>query len=281
MFFKIYNKYQFLRIINSPKYKNDLRRDKKFIGKIINYNGTEKTGILGYCRICKKHTWFLIDTLYAYNGLINYREWMICVNCGLNNRQRFLLNILYKRCKLYKDCKIYIYEQVTPFYKTLIKKFPDIIGSEYLDSNYKSGTIINGIRHEDSTNLSFDNNSFNILISLDVFEHVFDFEQSIKEVFRVLKPKGRLLFSIPFYPNNDKTEKRADIDSMGEILHNKEPVYHGNPVSNKGALVVYDFSWDIFDILKNCGFKDIFVTAGYNRLTGNIGSLQYFFEAVK
>jgi len=179
-----------------------------------------------------------------------------------------------------KDKLIYIYEQVTPFYKELTRIYPNTIGSEYLDSKYKSGTIVDGIRHEDSTCLSFPSNSFDLVLSLDVFEHVFDLEKSFNEAFRILKSPGRLIFSIPFYLKRDKTSKRAEIKN-GNIVYLKKPHYHGNPISDKGSLVVYEISWDCLDMLKKCGFKDAYLTAGYNRKTGNIGLLQFFFEAVK
>jgi SAM-dependent methyltransferase len=263
--------------MRSDIFKKGLMRDKK-LSNIITSGKSKK--ILGFCQVCKLPTFFLLDSLYSDNNGINFRERMVCRICRLNNRQRFLLGETLKRIKPYENCKIYLYEKVTSFYEALAKRCPNIIGSEYLGSQYEGGTVINGIQHEDSTCLSFPDESFDMALSLDVFEHVFDLEKSFKEAFRILKPMGRMIFSIPFYIEKDITEKRAEMID-GNIIFLKEPQYHGNPISEKGSLVVYDISWDCFDMVKKCGFSDVYLVAGYSRITGNIGSLQYFFEAIK
>jgi SAM-dependent methyltransferase len=253
---------------------------KNYLIKLSTGGGGIKR-LFGFCQICKIPTVFLLDSCYSYNGVVNYRERMICPICGLNNRMRFLLGETLKTAKIYKNCKIYIYEQTTCFYKKLLKFYPNTIGSEYLGPEYKSGTVIDEILHEDSSCLSFSNESFDLILSLDVFEHVFDLEKAFKEAFRILKPKGRIIFSIPFDYENDITQKRAELIN-GTIRHLKEPQYHANPISgNEDSLVVNEISWDCFDMLKEYGFSDVYITAGYNRITGNIGSLQLFFEAIK
>jgi SAM-dependent methyltransferase len=275
---KIFTKKQFLRVLKYGKLKRGSKRNKKISDKVIN---GELVDISGFCRICKAFTKFYLDSLWLHNGIVNFKERMVCPNCGLNNRQRFLLERVLKASKKYTDCQIYIYEQVTPFYNVIKKIYPKITGSEYLGAEYSSGTVVNGIRHEDSTCLSFSDNSFDLVLSLDVFEHIFDLEKGFKEAFRILKPRGKMTFSIPFYPLNNTTQKRAEITD-GKIIFLKEPQYHGNPVSEKGSLVVYDISWDCFDVIKKCGFSKVYMVAGYNRLTGNIGDpLQFFFEAIK
>ncbi|MGE4232829.1 MAG: methyltransferase domain-containing protein [Bacteriovoracia bacterium] len=48
-----------------------------------------------------------------------------------------------------------------------------------------------------SENLPFEDNSFNKIFMLDVLEHVNDEKKSLKEVFRVLKPGGLFILSVP------------------------------------------------------------------------------------
>lgn len=56
----------------------------------------------------------------------------------------------------------------------------------------------------DGKNLPFDDNRFNSVFSTEVLEHVPDIEYSLKEINRVLKPKGKLLISIPFaFPEHE------------------------------------------------------------------------------
>ena len=56
----------------------------------------------------------------------------------------------------------------------------------------------------DGKNLPFDDNRFNSVFSTEVLEHVPDIQYSLKEINRVLKPNGKLLFSIPFaFPEHE------------------------------------------------------------------------------
>jgi hypothetical protein len=53
---------------------------------------------------------------------------------------------------------------VTPIYNWFAKQNKNIVGSEFLGMNIKSGEIINGVMHQDLTNLSFENNSFDLVV---------------------------------------------------------------------------------------------------------------------
>ena len=44
----------------------------------------------------------------------------------------------------------------------------------------------------------FDDNTFDMVITFHLFEHVFDFSSSAEEIYRVLKPGGKLIISVPF-----------------------------------------------------------------------------------
>ena len=47
-------------------------------------------------------------------------------------------------------------------------------------------------------NIPFNDNSFDSVFSTEVFEHVFNLNVVTSEIYRVLKPSGHLLISIPF-----------------------------------------------------------------------------------
>ncbi len=49
----------------------------------------------------------------------------------------------------------------------------------------------------DQDKLPFQNNSFNLIVSLDYLEHLDKDEECLKEIHRVLKPEGKLLISTP------------------------------------------------------------------------------------
>jgi len=49
-----------------------------------------------------------------------------------------------------------------------------------------------------ATDLKFDDNSFDSILCTQVLEHVYDHHTMIKEVYRVLKPGGHILLTVPF-----------------------------------------------------------------------------------
>lgn len=261
---------------------NEVFHERYDVENCIAKNNHKKAfKIVGYCLICTKASLFRADWTYSNGVVPNYREKLICEHCMLNNRQRFLMH--YSEKTLHDTSKVYLYEQVTPFYSSFVQRNNkvDIIGSEYLGIDISSGETINNIRHEDALQLSFNNDSFDLILSNDVYEHVPDINKAIQEVYRVLKPKGKLLFSIPFFSMEKSTSRRALIKD-GEIVHLKDPQYHGNPVDEKGSLVFYDFGWDLFDLFTEAGFESISMINYYDIFYGHIGDgNQFIFEAIK
>ena len=50
----------------------------------------------------------------------------------------------------------------------------------------------------DGRSIPFENNSFDSVFSSEVFEHIFNLDDVLNEIQRVLKPGGRLLITVPF-----------------------------------------------------------------------------------
>jgi SAM-dependent methyltransferase len=50
----------------------------------------------------------------------------------------------------------------------------------------------------DGNHFPFDNASFDVVVSNQVLEHVFNPEEFLNEIFRILKPEGKVLLSVPF-----------------------------------------------------------------------------------
>ena len=185
----------------------------------------------------------------------NWREWLVCTHCGMNNRQRLVAKLVQQSASLSVHPKIYLMEQVTPIYEW-VKNLPgtEVHGSEYLGYEYKGGELINGVRHEDVMNLSYPDESFDLIASNDVLEHIPDPERAFRECFRVLQPGGVVLATFPFHVANDTTVVRARLKG-DNIEHLLPPQYHGNPVSSNGSLVFHDFGWDLLDVMRSVGFS--------------------------
>jgi len=176
-----------------------------------------------------------------------------------------------------------VYEKITKFFTYLKKNLPhlNVVGSEYLGFDKIKGIEYNGIRHEDAMDLSFKDESFDLMISNDVYEHVPDLEAALINAYKKLKNNGRLLFTIPFHENEEKTQIRATIEE-DKLTFIKEKQYHGNPIDKKGSLVFYDIGWDVLNKLLKTGFNDAYVISYYSLFYGYIGGgLQIMFVAEK
>lgn len=106
---------------------------------------------------------------------------------------------------------------------------------------------MNGVRCENLEQLTFPNESFDIVITQDVFEHIFNPAVAAREIMRVLKPGGAHLFTAPKHKSISKSYPRA-IMLDGTIEHLHEEQYHGNPVGDGRALVTWDYGND-FELL--------------------------------
>jgi SAM-dependent methyltransferase len=151
----------------------------------------------GYCYVCKKLVNFLVDFQYSYevNNILmpNWRERLECPSCHLVNRMRAIVHLFEQECKPMHDSKIYITEQTTPLYTLLKTTYHNTCGSEYLGDVLGYGYFNqNGIRNEDLTKLSFNNDEFDFILSFDVLEHIPNYRNALLECYRSLKPGGSL-----------------------------------------------------------------------------------------
>jgi len=104
---------------------------------------------------------------------------------------------------------------------------------------------------EDLQDLSFPDGMFDLVITQDVLEHVDNPEKAFSEIFRVLKPGGYHIFTIPYHEN--KPTLRRIIVENGEKICRYPQIYHGDPLREKGALVFTDFGSDMDIMIKNQG----------------------------
>lgn len=281
-----------IKIRNTEEYEhyfNNISKETYSVERLMaEVNKNNKSwDLIGYCQCCEKEAKFKLDWMYSDGDMPNYRERLICNHCGLNNRQRFIINYIKSMVRNFDNTEnktIYCYEQVTSFYqyiKSLSQNLDfNLIGSEYLGYDKKPGELINGVRHEDALNLSFRDKSIDIIVSNDVYEHVPDIKKAMSEAYRVLKDGGKIIFSVPFYTFERKTKRRAEFQD-GKIFNIMPEQYHGNPVSNKGSLVFYDFGWDLIDTCKEVGFTDCYMLSYYSYFYGYLGVFQFIFVAEK
>lgn len=242
-----------------------------------------------YCAVCGRVTTMHVNWMFsggAAGGSIHpaWTESCVCAGCGLNSRMRALMDFLKTRGRV-ADGPVYVAEQTTPSYRKLKELFATLTGSEYLGPQYRSGDMHvtpagQRVRHEDLTALSFADDSFVLAITQDVFEHVPNYRQAFCELHRVLRSKGRLVFTIPFFFDLGTTIVRATVGPEGTV-HHLPPEIHGNPVSENGSLCYQNFGWDILEELAAAGFADACASMYWGPWQGHMGFPFFVFSATK
>lgn len=128
--------------------------------------------------------------------------------------------------------------------------------SEWLDGA-NPGEIVGGVQCEDVQRLTFAAGSFDVCTSTEVFEHVPDDGLGFAELRRVLRPGGRLVFSVPVSAEATTVE-RARLVPGGGIEHLLPPEYHGDRIRGRGRVLAFrTYGRDILDRVAARGFRDV------------------------
>lgn len=241
-------------------------------------NDTDSFVVEGYCIVCNGPRSFLVD--YQYGGdretlRPNFRERLVCLTCSLNSRMRACIHLLERNLSLSSSAVIYATEQVTPLFAALKRRFPHIMGSEFLNDGTARGRVNNkGIRNEDMTCLTFPSGELDAVLSFECLEHIPNYRAALAECRRVLKPNGKFLLTAPFRLDAPATLTRAIVSPDGTIKHIEPPEYHGDPINGDGVLCYYHFGWDLLDNLKSSGFSSASVAIYASKSFGYLGGLQ-------
>lgn len=159
-----------------------------------------------------------------------------------------------------QSCKVdlgasHIYELSSrgPFFRYLNKHAPVLTCSEYFD-DVVPGEVRNGVTCQDVQNLLFEDQSFDVCTSTDVFEHIADDGKAFAELHRVLKPGGLAMFTVPLDIRSNTVERAKVVN--GAIEHLMEPEYHGDHIRGLGQVFCFrNYGTDITTRLELAGFQ--------------------------
>jgi len=223
----------------------------------------------GMCNICGGSAGFAIkisedelprlsDVTWsdALNSRINLRENIGCCSCPCNSRHRALMSVFMGTLnrgtvlsKIPADNGIVIFESsgMASYNNILASKF-SYINTSYNKEIIEPGTYDTRL-YADLQRMPYEDNTFDYIITGDVLEHVRDYMSAIEECFRVLKPGGFMLFTVPYMhsmgKNHVKVLPQGDRDVFLE-----EPEYHGKSRS----LVYRVYGRELLDDLERSGF---------------------------
>jgi SAM-dependent methyltransferase len=206
-------------------------------------------------------------SLVAVKGA-NLRDLTFCVLCRSIGRQRQIAHVvcaalgkaLNRPIRSLRDLRslgglvVYSAEARGALHRAL-RYMPGYVCSEYFGPDRPSGELVDGVVHQDLMALSFGDESVDLVITSDVFEHIAQPYRAHAEVYRVLRKGGRHVFTVPFHQTHFLDEVRATVDADGRTVHRAEPVYHGDPLRTEGALVYTIFSIEMLVKLARIGFR--------------------------
>jgi SAM-dependent methyltransferase len=202
----------------------------------------------GYCYCCDANVTFSSKNDW-------FRDSYQCSNCGCVPRERALMLAIDKFFPQWRELEFHESSPIGRGASNRIQKE----AKKYIPSQYypgvPSGKTHLGNRCEDLEALSFADNSVDIHITQDVFEHLFNPVAAFREIARTLRPGGAHIFTVPIVNKQKPTRQCASIDAKGKVKHLVEkPEYHGNPVDTEGSLVTWNWGYDITECIDQaCG----------------------------
>jgi SAM-dependent methyltransferase len=209
---------------------------------------------IGRCNICGNFTIFICT------DLVTARNNMFCLFCHSSSRKRHVAQVILKEvvkqnCSLskiskIKNIKIYNTDINDAFYRVLYS-YDQYICSGFFPNIEPGQQIRSRVFCQDIEHTTFNDKTFNLVITEDVFEHIRDYKKGFREIFRILKVGGYHIFTVPCYFDKPTLVR---VDTSGDKdIHVLLPEYHGDAI--RGRILAYrTFGIDIFDLLKHMGF---------------------------
>lgn len=194
----------------------------------------------GWCPICEREA-----TFTARNSWL--RDHYLCSGCGSIPRERALMHVIQTR---YPDWRNLSIHESSPGNRGASVKLREqcrhYTATQY-DPALRFGEThpVHGYRSEDLEKQTFADEQFDLVVTQDVMEHIFDAEAAFREIHRTLKPGGAHIFTTPLVNKDKPSQRRAQRKPDGSVVHLFPPEYHGNPMSKEGSLVTWYWGADI------------------------------------
>ncbi|WP_308992661.1 class I SAM-dependent methyltransferase [Mariniflexile litorale] len=196
----------------------------------------------GVCPCCDKNVVFV-----ARNPWL--RDHFKCTNCNCIPRERALMLTIKNEYPNWKTLKIHESSPGNRGHSVALRTHV----KNYVETQFfvdtPLGDFVKGIRNEDLESQTFPDESFDLVITSDVMEHIYNPEKAFKEIHRTLKPGGAHIFSVPIINKHKPTQRWANKGENGEPEFLFEPEWHGNPVDSKGSPVTMHWGYDIVDFI--------------------------------
>ena len=224
--------------------------------------------IEGVCPICERRTVYEADGPY-------FRNTLTCPTCpggGSLPRERAVALALNETRPNWRSLAIH---ECSPSTRGISPKL-QLQCANYVATNYfpekPFGEIVLNLRNENLERQTFADASFDIVITIDVFEHLFDPAAAAREIHRTLKPGGVCISAFPVSKHQwEGLRWRARLGADGTVEHLAPAEYHGNPISPEGSLVTVDYGYDLHQLFAEWAPFDVRVLRFADRRAGVLG----------
>jgi hypothetical protein len=207
---------------------------------------------LGWCPICQKHAIF-------YKRGKWLRDDLRCIRCHSIPRWRALIWVLETHFPNWRDLHIHESSPGGASSDKLARECRHFTPTHYFP-DIPLGQIQNGYRCENLESQTFASESFDLVVTQDVFEHVLGPSKAFSEIERTLKPGGSHIFTVPWYYWKETFIRVVRRGLKQHYL--AEPEYHYCPIDPKGSLVVTEWGWDLCDVI----YRSCRMTTTANRI---------------
>lgn len=196
----------------------------------------------GRCPVCGRLTDFVSDSHWL-------RDNLKCEQCHSIPRERAFAYCLERFTPDWRRLSIH---ECSPADRSISARMrrdcAGYVGSQYY-ADVPRGQMHAGYRSENLEAMTFADASFDLHCHLDVMEHVNHPDRCFSEMARTLRPGGKMIFTTPYFADKAETERRAAYGEAGEVFHLVPPEYHGNPISEAGALVTFHYGRNFPDLI--------------------------------
>jgi len=232
----------------------------------------------GVCNVCGEKTSF------SYTDAALYRESLVCEHCRTTSRYRSVARGVLRAVRDIAGvearslaglprprggARLSVYDTQVPFhFEACAYPLPELLSecgwievqtSIYRPNEKPGASFGPNVTNQNLEALTFADNSFDIVVTSDVMEHVRLDYKAHWEIRRVLKPGGVYVFTVPHFRDRvDTLHRVAVIDPYDpeQDVYLLEKEFHGDANAEGGGVLSYRaYGTDIDRILAGLGFS--------------------------
>jgi hypothetical protein len=196
----------------------------------------------GQCPICERRTLFVRSSEWL-------RDHYYCARCLSLPRFRAVIRVLGERFPSWRGAALHESSPAGAASAKLARECPGYVATQFF-AGVAPGSTRDGVRCEDLERQTFADESFDLVVTQDVLEHVLDPARAFAEIARTLRPGGAHVFTVPWYYWKPTLVRARREDGVVVLACPAE--YHGNPIDPGGSLVVTEWGSDLLHFVERC-----------------------------